>query len=428
MKRLIIAILILLSFLPVQGGSNVTQRAVYLQNGVILVKFINMGVDAYWSEEVLTNATEALPILEELIGVPLPPAIKTVEIYGRRTLAIQEWVVGYNDGNQVALKTDHPDPTTIFHELVHFWTIHYHIPWPLAEGYCNLYADLCAWRMGYDMVTLPYIDWEMAYTALKEFEGKAPLNSMNYMGEIPEEQVQYFYLASTAVMYRFYETVGEDNLKTINQRVAEPVLNPSSGSTPLNDARGGSGILEYMRIDKEVTGVNHAEIFMPVVLTDWSDDQVKAFEREISRYIAVSEILKGSEFSEQFKPAVDALLQGQFGVFQNSAVKVVEDYYKEEARKATETPAYTIIPVKKETGLLHNRLFWIGVITLVVGIVLLVYIISGLIKEEEEFEWESPAHEERKPWMPPRQSKLAEEPEEPVEERSEIPDLRELTK
>ncbi|MBU7015453.1 MAG: hypothetical protein HXS52_13635 [Theionarchaea archaeon] len=426
MKRLIIATLILLSFLPVQGGSNVTQRAVYLQNGVILVKFINMGVDAYWGEEVLTNAAEALPILEELIGVPLPPAIKTVEVYGKRTLATHEWVVGYNDGNQVSLKTDHPDPTIIFHELVHFWTIHYHIPWPLTEGYCNLYADLCAWRMGYDKVTLPYVDWETAYATLKELEEKAPLNSLNYMGEIPEIQVEYFYLASTVVMYRFYETVGEDNLKTINQRVAEPILNPSSGSTPLDDSRAGSGILEYMRIDKEVTGVNHAEIFIPVVVAAWNDEQVKAFEKGISRYIAVSEVLRDSDFSEQFKPAVDALLQGQFGVFQSSAIQLVEDFYKEEIRKATETPEYTIIPAKKETGILHNKLFWIGIITLVVGIVLLMYVISGLVKEEEEFEWESLSHEERKPWMPPRP--FSKEPEEPVEERPETPDLRELTK
>ncbi|MBU6998725.1 MAG: hypothetical protein HXS41_13440 [Theionarchaea archaeon] len=427
MKRLVVAILMLLSVPSIQGGSNVTQRAVYLENGVVLVRFINMGVDAYWGDEVLANAIEALPILEDLIGVPLPPSIKTVEIYGRKTVAAQEWIVGYNDGNQVSLKTDHPDPTIIFHELVHFWTFHYHIPWPLAEGYCNLYADLCAWRMGYVEVPLQYIDWEAVYSGLKGFEGRAPLNSFNYLGDVSEEQVEYFYMASTAVMYRFYETVGEDSLKIINQRVAEPVLNPDSGRTPLNDSRGGTGILEYLKIDKEVTGVNHAEIFMPVVLAEWGDDQVRGFERGISRYIAVSEVLKGSEFSDQFNPAVNALLQGQFEVFQTTAIQLVEDYYKEELRKATETPAYTVIPAEKETGLLHNKLFWIGVITLVVGISLLAYVISGLVKEEEEFEWESPSRDERKSWMPPRHS-IPEEPEEPDEERPETPDLRELTK
>jgi len=382
-----------------------------------VVRFINMGVDAYWGEHILENAAAALPLLEELIGVPLPPQIESVEIYGREDLGMEEWVLGYNDelNKLVALKTDHPNPTIVFHELVHFWTIHYNIPWPLCEGYSNLYADLCALRLGLYEVAYPDIDWEQKYTELEKHTGKVPLNNLDYMNpNTPEEQVDYFYLASTTIMYNFYETVGEENLKAINEKVAQ---------SSLDDRRGGVGIIQYLRIVKEVTNVNYAELFMPVVFVEWEDSHVASFERGVGRYCAVSALTGISDIDEQMVLAMTALVNGKFAEFHTAEQDIINDFYAQQVGEEKELPEQEIIYPEKKTGLLQNKLFLAGIVILIVVIILLVYILSKIAKEEEEFEWEQLPLEEHEFWSPPQRST-----EEIEEELPEIPDLGELTK
>ena len=417
MKRLLILMLVLASFVPVQGASNITQRAVYLQERIVMIRFINMGVDAYWGEHILENAAVALPILEELIGAPLPPQVESIEIYGKQDLGMEEWVVGYNDelNKLVALKTDHPNPTIVFHELVHFWTIHYNIPWPLCEGYSNMYADLCALRLGLSEVAYPSIDWEQKYTELQKHAGKVPLNNLDYMNpNTPQEQVDYFYLASTTIMYNFYETVGDNNLKAINEKVAQ---------SSLDDKRGGVGIIQYLRIAKEVTDINYAELFMPVVFAEWEESQVASFERGVSRYCAVSALTGVSDVDEQMVLAMTALVNGKFAEFHTAEQGIINDFYAQQVEKEKELPEQEIIYPEKKTGLLHNKLFLAGIAILVIVIVLLVYILSKIAKEEEEFEWEQLPLEEHEFWIPPQRST-----EEIEEELPEIPDLGELAK
>lgn len=419
MKRLLICILILasVSAVPVQGA-NISQRAVYLQERVVVVRFINMGVDAYWGEHILENAATALPILEELIGVPLPPQIESVEIYGKRDLGLEEWVLGYNDtvADLVALKTDHPNPTIVFHELVHFWTNHYNIPWPLAEGYCNLYADLCALRLGLYEVAYPDMDWEQQYVNLQNHDGNVPLNNMNYMDpERPEVEVDYFYLASTVMMYNFYETVGEENLKAINEKVAQ---------SSLDGRRGGVGIIQYLRVTKEVTGVNYAHLFMPVVFAEWEDGEVNSFEEGVGRYCAVSALTGAPDSDEQMGVALTALVNGKFAEFETAEQDIVNNFYAQQMVEEKELPEQEIIYPEKKTGLLSNRLFLAGIVVLVVVVILLIYALSKIAKEEEEFEWEQAPLEGPAFWSPPPQRPT----EEIAEELPEIPDLGELTK
>ncbi len=417
MKRLFIIILVLAALSPVQGGSNITQRAVSLQERVVLVKFINMGVDAHWGNHILENAAYALPVLEDLIGIPLPQQIESVEIYGKRDLGVEEWAVGYNDGNMVALKTDHPDPTIVFHELVHFWTFHYHIPWPLVEGYCNLYADLCAAHLGLNEVAYPDLDWQQEYEALQKDKGKVPLNTLDYSRpDIPEEQVHYFYWASTVIMYNLYEAAGEENLKAINGKVAE---------YSLDDKRGGIGIIQYLRAAKEVTNVNYTRFFMPVILTEWEEGDVSAFENGIARYCAVSTLTGVSDTDEQMVLALNALLVGKFSDFDATGQNIVKDFYAKQMQKEKQPVEQEIVYPEKKTGLLYIKLFLVGVATLIVGISLLFFILSKLAKEEEEFEWEEPLPSERpQMWVPPPERKFAED----IEKLPEIPDLEELTK
>lgn len=414
MKRLFICVLILASVVPVQGGNNITQKTLYLNERVVLLRFINMGVDAYWGNHILEKAAAALPLLEDLIGVPLPPQVESVEIYGRKELGVEEWIVGYNDGNLVALQTDHPDPTIVFHELVHFWTFHYSIPWPLAEGYCNMYADLCAVQLGLYEVAYTETDWAQEYEALKEHTWNVALNNFNYLSpDVEENQIEYFYFASTVIMYNFYEAAGEENLKVINQKMAE---------SSLDSDIGGIGIIEYLGIAMDVTSVNYAGLFMPVISATWEPEQVEAFEEAVGRYFAVSE-LTGIPDSEEQKLALKALVNGRFGEFRAAEQVIMDNFYIEQMEKEEELPEQEIIYPEEETGLLHNRLFLFGVVMLVIVVILLIYIFSKLAKEEERFEWEEAPPEGPALWSPPER-RFPEEPE----ELPELPDLGELTK
>ncbi len=420
MKRLFLFALVVISLFPVQGGSNITLQAVSLDERVVLIKFINMGVDAYWSSHILANAASALPVLEDLIGVPLPEEIESIEIYGEKSLGMETWMVGYNSGHLVKLEKDHPDPTIIFHELVHFWTIHYNIPWPLAEGYCDLYADLCARQLGLNEVAVFEVDWESEYYNLQNHRGKTPLNNLNYMSsKVKSSQREYFYLASGVIMFNFYEKVGEENMKHINVQLAQSDLNPDMG---------GFGIVQYLKIVKEVTGANYAHLFMPVILAEWEPEQEDAFVKAVGRYCAVSALTQTSDIDEQMKLALGALANGRFQEFHTSLGTIIDDYYAELRRQEEEQKEQVIEEpvIEEEGGLLHNRLFMAGIAMLAVVVILLIYSLSRIAKEEEEFEWEVPESGSKEPgyWVPPQQRPT----EEITEELPELPDLEELTK
>jgi hypothetical protein len=402
MKRVFIVILLFMTLCPLQEGGNITQEAVYLRERVIAVKFVNMGVDAYWGEHILENAIAALPVLEDLIGVPLPEEVKSVEIYGKKNLGIAEWAVGYNDGNIVALKKDYPLPTYIFHELVHFWTIYYNIPWPLVEGYCDLYADLCAIELGFAEVAFPETDWKYYYSMLKTHPGKVPLNGFSYHAPgASEDKIEYLYIASFVLMYQFYETVGKENLQKINQKVA---------ASSLDSRVGGFGIVQYLIIAKEITDVNYAGLFMPVILVEWERGQVRAFEQAISRYHAVSMVTGYDNANEGMNIALTNLLNAQFPEFQNNMGIVLTAYY-EQKKLEEQQPEFEIVAPQRERGFFENKLLLFGIVMLVIGMLLLIVILSKLAKEEEAFEWEAP-HRESALGIPPPKRAVEESAEE----------------
>lgn len=367
---------------PVEGARNVTQTTVYLQEGPIIIKFINMGVDAYWGAHILENAAAALPIIEDLIGIPLPSVIETVEIYGRKTLDTEEWAVGYNDGHTVTLEKDHPNPIIIFHELVHFWTIHYNVPWPLVEGYCDVYADLCAIELGLHEVTYQKRNWEQEYLLLQENSYRVPLNNFNYLSEnVSEESIDYFYHASTVVVYQVYEMVGATELQEINQLMA---------AYPTDGKVGGIGIVQYMKLTKEATGINYARLFMPTIVTNWTDADVKQLQESVERYCSVQELIGATDSHEQLRTALVALVNGNFSQFKTIEQTMVTQYYTELAKGETELPEQEIIYPEEETGIFQNRLFLIGIVMLVVVVILLVIILRKIVGEEEEIlEWEA---------------------------------------
>lgn len=424
MKRLFLPILILVTLLPVQG-SNVTQRAVHLQERTILVTFINMGVDASWGSTILEYVCEGLPVLEEEIGVPLPPEIETVEVYGREYLQVLELAVGYNDGNVITLKGDFYSPHVVLHELVHFWTIKYHIPWPLAEGYSDLYSSICAFELGYTDVfsfELPPSrpvtpqDWVREYENLKNVVGAFPLNAFDYrVPGVSEQNIAYFYYASSVIMHNFYYTAGAEDLRKVNRRVAEV-------SASLDDSVGGIGIIQYVKAAKETTGCNYAGLFMPVFYSTWDPTTVKAFEDAVARYCGVSALTQTPDTDEQMKSALTALVRGDFATFQTGQQNVIVNYYAK-LKEAEEKPELSVTPPPPEKGILQNPLLIIGIIVLTVIVISLVLIFSRLAKEEEEMVYDlgAPLWEQGARAPPGGGSKKDERLPEP-------PDLQELTK
>ena len=414
--------MVIMAFVPVEGAKNITQTTVYLQERPIIIKFINMGVDAYWGAHILENAATALPILEDLIGVPLPSEVESVEIYGRKTLDMEEWAVGYNDGNIVALEKDHPNPFIIFHELVHFWTIYYGVPWPLNEGFCNLYSDLCATELKLFEITYQNMDWEAEYILLQENNSKKILNTFNYISpDISKESRDFFYWASTVIMYNFYETVGIDDMKEINRLMA---------AYPMDNNLGGIGIIQYLKLTKEATGITYAKLFMPTIMTSWNETDEIQFEESVGRYCAVQKLIGVSDSDEQLRSGLIALVNGKFSDFRTIEQAMVTEYYVELEKQETELPEQEIIYPEKKTGILQNRLFIIGVVMLVVVVVLLVIILSKLVGEEEEIqEWEKKSVAPQEFWksQAPEPQVMPEiEPTTRMKERGEIEDVGDL--
>ena len=171
MKKILVMMLVLILVFPASCDYNITTKWVRLSERGLEARFHNLGVDAYWADFILNTASDALPFLEEYLGIPFPNEVEAVEIYGekRKDGGI---FVGFNNGKRIVLEEDHPNPHYIIHELVHYWTIYYNIPHALSEGYPQFYSYLDLREFDYHEVadSILFHDGVLFGIATKEVE------------------------------------------------------------------------------------------------------------------------------------------------------------------------------------------------------------------------------------------------------------------
>ncbi len=109
-----------------------------------------------WASRVVELTTLALPVLEQLFGVPVPgPRDIDVEARGQRDLLGYGGLFGCNSPGvcSIGLSLAGSD-AVLLHELAHFWTHHFNERW-LAEGFAEFMARRAASELG---MSIEYYD------------------------------------------------------------------------------------------------------------------------------------------------------------------------------------------------------------------------------------------------------------------------------
>jgi len=404
MKKGVLAILLMLIIASASPNSerNITERVVLLHNGAIKIRFHNMGVDANWGGEVLDNAAKALPVIEDLIGVDFPQEVASVEIYG--TEGEGGIYAGGNDGTRIVMLAKHPaNSTYIYHELVHYWTIYYHVPWALKEGYAILYSYLAAKQFGEDVVayntfkskSLDAFEREVkeniVYIKTDQPRNLVLLNAFDYRQESDEKKIDYFYGMSGAIMFTLagvYEDsdfhlygIGVEKLKEVNKRMM------SSG---FDDSVGGIGTIQYIELLREMTGKTMVDLFMPVFFSSWDDAMRSSFARSFS-YLASAKAIIGTNANPNMDTGIRELANGNPEGAINFFLIAIKTYYEEleKAQIPSPTPAPTPAPktgIQKLVSTVTESAWFLPIVLILIIIIIFVslglYLYSRSRREE----------------------------------------------
>ena len=341
--RSLICLMLILAPITYAKERNITEKVVFLKAGAIKVRFHNMGVDANWGKELLENTAKALPVLEDLIGVNFPSDVETVEIYGipEKEWKGYGWAVGINqNGTQILMREDHPNPTNIYHELVHFWTTHYNVPHALIEGYCVLYSYLVAKHFGENVVAYDLL----LYHSVNAFESEiknnirliktdnpkaiVALNSFDYGQELDEKKIDYFYGMSSAIMFELAGVFEENDAPLYGigiERLKE--LNRMMMSSQFDSTISGVGTLQYIELLRQMTGKTMTDPFLPVFFTTWNDSTRTSFAKTFS-YLSSAKIITGTSSSTNIDTGMRELATGNIDGATNYFNLAIKTYYE----------------------------------------------------------------------------------------------------
>ncbi|MFQ6088062.1 MAG: hypothetical protein ACE5K0_04095 [Candidatus Methanofastidiosia archaeon] len=403
-KFMIITCLLLLLVGNVHSDTNnVTSKLVPLKERSVIIEFHNMGVDAYWGRDVLNEAATALPILEDFIGVPLPEEVEKVIIIGERKWK-EEWAffVGINEnGERIRLEKDHPNPMTIYHEITHFWTISGNFPYPLSEGFAEYYAYLTARELGYSEVSKLSLDANLQNALVEEPEkGQTTLalNSFDYFESTDKQKINDFYAISFTMYYNLanQENLGLETLKKINERVMNSEIDASVG---------GIGVIQYLEIVRELTGISYSHLLMPCFFTRWDEKTAKEFDEALAHRRETIKVIGQDERENQnLKSATELLLSGNTQAsilaYQN-AIKI----YFEELEKEQETSIELPPPERSLFERYGKYMLGFGIFLIVVALIGI--LIRALSKRGEEEEFEVMLGEPYSPSTPPSKEEIS---------------------
>jgi len=206
-----------------------------------------------WADEILNTATESLPVLEDISGLPYPvPYNITI------TQATINDTCGYggsNDGKDGIILLHTEDHEILIHELSHYWTraCNFEQLW-MDEGYADLYAYLVLNQTHPDDA---YARKELFFNQYDTMKPSYdfPLSDWTVTESVGYEnsgQVDYGYKKSFVLMYNIYEDVGLEVIQKTNHR--------------FSNSNDGVSIDEYIVAIESASGKNlknEWELVMP---------------------------------------------------------------------------------------------------------------------------------------------------------------------
>ena len=189
--------------------------------------------DEAWGTRTLATVEEALPLIEEEIGLPYPlrSRLTLTEVVALDSTGFAE---GTTSGAEIMVSFDQPDFTAL-HQVVHVW-----VPPTLVdarwirEGLASRVAERVAAAMA---VEPPY---DPAAEAERHDDASFPLDTWAPTSELETEA--YGYAASWAFMAELEEIVGADVLRSVLARVAASVGLYDPGAVDLSPEPGATDV------------------------------------------------------------------------------------------------------------------------------------------------------------------------------------------
>ena len=240
------------------------EASVPLQGGTADLRVRAFADDEAWGERTLALLSEALPLLEQELGLPYPSSGQLVVT---ETVAGDQSGFGEQAGTgaEIAIAFDQP-PFTAIHQAAHVWLSPELVQarW-LREG---LASDVAARVAEQLEVAVPF---DPAERATEQVEAAFPLDS--WSADAGPDGEAYGYAASWAFVDALEETLGTEAIRTVLARVAAS-LGPYQPSEvkpePLPDgvAAPASALTTRSFLDhlETVSGADLAERFAERIL------------------------------------------------------------------------------------------------------------------------------------------------------------------
>jgi hypothetical protein len=247
--------------------------------------------DEPWARHIEEVATIALPIIEELYGIPYPgPSTINLAERGRPAIFGYGGLTSCNPSTACNITVSpFADDLTILHELAHLWSDNYSVRW-LSEGFAELIAVEAASRLPQSLLqgeppTRPESTLDLR---LDEWEA-APVIDSPAGAEIAIEEAGYD--RSWRLLLFLRDRVGLEALQQANASIAE------SGE-PV-----GSRL--FMDALEEVSGQNLDDLFSKWVFPDSLAPILEARREARDRLATVS----AQALAEGLSPGVPAAIE-----------------------------------------------------------------------------------------------------------------------
>ena len=263
--------------------------------------------DRAWGERISALLVEALPLIEEEVGLPYP---RIGQLIVTETVATSGSGFGEqpDGGTEIAIAFDQP-PFTAIHQVTHVWISPALIEsrW-LREGLTSAVAARVSEALELELPFVP------AERAAELAESAFPLDAWTADGGVEGEA--YGYAASWAFIEQLQAVVGPEAIRTVLARVAGgigPYQSADVDPDPLPDgvAAPASPLTTRSFLDQleTVSGVSVSDAFAERVLT--ADDVALLPERAAAR-AAFDELREAGDSWQAPDPVRGAMTAWQF--------------------------------------------------------------------------------------------------------------------
>ncbi len=222
--------------------------------------------DTAWGERTVALAQEALPLIEQEVGLPYPGTGQLI-LTETVTADATGFAEGAAGGNEILVAFDQP-PFTALHQVAHRWLSSTLIEdrW-IREGMASNVAGRVAGQL----------DVEPPYDPVAEAQARAanafPLATWSSSGSADVDA--YGYAAAWALMNELEATVGADALRTVLARVAASIrpyeggdIDPELAGETIGAPATPLGTRAFLDHLEAVTAADLAQLFRDRVLTE----------------------------------------------------------------------------------------------------------------------------------------------------------------